>query len=148
MKMLIAYDGTLQAKDALRYGIGEAKKTGAKVAVLHVFDSSMFMDYEVSPNQMAFARSQSATLLDEARAIIRGESGGADVSVFTAEGDPEAMALEFALTEGVDFLVCTPRHRAIVGRYMAALEGKGRGDKCVIVYDGADRVAAACAKAA
>jgi len=148
MKMLIAYDGTLQSKDALRFGLAKAKETGARVAILSVFDTEAFVDYEISPNQMETARKQSAARLDEARVIVKTEGAGVDVGIYTAEGDPEAQTLEFALHEGVDFLLCTKKYGGIVNQYKSALEARGKGETCSIVHDATGRVAATCAKAA
>ena len=47
MKVLVAYDGTLQAKDALKYGVEKVKENGGELVALHVFNSNMFVDYDV-----------------------------------------------------------------------------------------------------
>lgn len=47
MKTLVLYDGTLQAKEALRYGMDSVRKTGGSVTIVNVFQSSLFLDYDV-----------------------------------------------------------------------------------------------------
>ncbi|HLB24838.1 MAG TPA: universal stress protein, partial [Nitrospirota bacterium] len=59
MKMLVAYDGTLQSKEALNFGIAKAKETGAALSVLHVFDRGMFIDYDGGLPALNAARKQS-----------------------------------------------------------------------------------------
>ena len=47
MKVLVEYDGTLQAKEALKYGVEKVKEKGGEVVAFQVFNSSMFVDYDV-----------------------------------------------------------------------------------------------------
>src|SRR5512146_753345 len=112
MKMLVAYDGTLNSKEALSFGLSKAKETGARLAVLSVFDTGRFVDYGAGPNAVEAARRQWRTGLDEARDIIKKEGKGTDTSVFSSEGDPEEVTLEFAAQEGVDLLLCTERQKS------------------------------------
>ncbi len=58
MKMLVAYDGTLNSREALCFGLAKAKETGARLAVLSVFDSGQFVDYGAGPNAVEAARRQ------------------------------------------------------------------------------------------
>ena len=44
MKIMVAYDGTLQGKDALVYGMQKAREKGGEVVALHVFNSPLFAD--------------------------------------------------------------------------------------------------------
>ncbi len=39
MKIMVAYDGTLQAKEALVYGMDKAREKGGEVVALHVFNN-------------------------------------------------------------------------------------------------------------
>lgn len=117
MKMLVAYDGTLNSKEALAFGLAKAKETGARLAVLSVFDTGKFMDYGAGPNAVEEARKQWRKGLDDARAIVRSEGRGTDTSIFTSEGDPEDVTLEFAVREGVDLLLCTQGQGSIIKKY-------------------------------
>ncbi|MHB8845943.1 MAG: universal stress protein [Nitrospirota bacterium] len=50
MNILVAYDGTLHAKKALRYGIEKAQAAGGgALTVLQVFDRALFVDYDAGP---------------------------------------------------------------------------------------------------
>ena len=66
MKVLVAYDGTLQAKDALRHGVQKVKEVGGEVVALHVFNSNLFVDYDVFGAEEA-ARLESMRLAAEAK---------------------------------------------------------------------------------
>jgi nucleotide-binding universal stress UspA family protein len=137
MKVLIAYDGTLQSKEALRFGIEKARQTGARLAVLHVFDSNMFIDYGAGPGAVEEARRQSASQLRDARAIIRDEGRDVDASLFTAEGDPEEAVLSFAKDEDVDLLLCTHSQRSIIRKYGKTIAGRGKeGMESMVFGDG------------
>jgi len=50
MKIMVAYDGTLQAKEALVYGIEKARTKGGEVIALQVFNSPLFVDYDATVN--------------------------------------------------------------------------------------------------
>jgi nucleotide-binding universal stress UspA family protein len=85
MKILIAYDGTLHAKKALRYGIEKISAAGGEMTVLQVFDRSQFAEYGQRAEELA--RTEASQQLEEARSIIAA-SGSADrVRVIAEEGD-------------------------------------------------------------
>jgi hypothetical protein len=74
MKILTIYDGTLQSKAALRYGLRKAKEKAGELIVLQVFQSSLFVDYDAGPRAEEIARAETArhrrdaeTLINEAR---------------------------------------------------------------------------------
>ncbi len=127
MKILVAYDGTLQSREALKFGLKRAGEVGARLMVLQVFDSNMFIDYEAGPKAVEFARTQSSRLLEDAKTIVRSEGGGVQVRMFSTDGDPEESVLDFAQTESVDVVICPPRYRSIIKRYKAVLDEQGRG---------------------
>jgi len=56
MKIMVAYDGTLQAKEALVYGMDKAREKGGEVVALHVFNSGMFVDYDASVDAESLAK--------------------------------------------------------------------------------------------
>ena len=117
MKMTVSYDGTLQAKEALRFAIGQARDKGAVLSVLHVFNSGLFMDYDAGLNAIDFSRRQSQAYLDEAKAIIASEGKGVNVGVYSTEGDPEEELIYFARSKKADFIVCTPSLKSVIRKY-------------------------------
>lgn len=88
MKLLIAYDGTLNAKNALRYGLDKLKTEGGSAVVLHLFHSAMFVDYGAGPNAESMARAESARRLAEAKRIVEEAGGGLWVRFEEGDGEP------------------------------------------------------------
>ena len=88
MKILTLYDGTIQSKTALRYGIAKAKKEGGEVVVLHVFQNSLFIDYDAGPRAEEVSRDEAKRHLQEADKIIRETGQGVSIKVMSVEGDP------------------------------------------------------------
>jgi len=121
MKIMVAYDGTMQAKEALVYGMEKAREKGGEVLALHVFNNGMFLDYDVIDAE-AQARSEAARFVEEARAIIREKGDGVRASLFTTDGDPETEVVGFAKEKKVDVLLCPPKFKSIVSRYRKAQE--------------------------
>jgi nucleotide-binding universal stress UspA family protein len=121
MKIMVAYDGTLQAKEALEYGMEKAREKGGEVVALHVFDSGMFIDYDAHVDAEAMARQESARFMEEARSLIREKGKGVRASLFTAEGNPAKEVIDFAKEKKVDLLLCPPKFKTIISRYEKAL---------------------------
>ncbi len=120
MKIMVAYDGTLQAKEALVYGMDKAREKGGEVMALHVFNNGLFVDYDVMDAE-AVARRESARFVEEARQIIREKANGVRASLFTTEGDPEEAMISFAREKHADLLLCPPSFSSIIGKYQTAL---------------------------
>ena len=114
MKILVAYDGSLNSRTALQYGIRKVREVGGNLFALHVFNSSMFIDYDAGPNAVEMARKESSGYVEEARRIIA--ESGADISagLFTAEGNPKEEIINFARAEMIDLIIAPPRYKAIV----------------------------------
>jgi nucleotide-binding universal stress UspA family protein len=123
MKIMVAYDGTLQAKEALAYGIEKAREKGGEVIALHVFNSSLFIDYDAHVDAEAIARRDSARFVDEARTLIREKGNGVRASLFSTEGNPAEEVVSFAKEKKVDVLLCPPKFRAIINKYEKNLAG-------------------------
>ena len=70
MKIMVAYDGTLQAKEALAYGMDKAREKGGEVVALHVFNNGLFVDYDATIGAQGAARAEAAQFIDEAKTII------------------------------------------------------------------------------
>jgi nucleotide-binding universal stress UspA family protein len=121
MKIMVAYDGTLQAKEALVYGMDKARENGGEVVALHVFDSGMFIDYDAHVDAEATARQESARFVEEAKSLIREKGNGVRASLFIAEGNPTEEVISFAKEKKVDLLLCPPKFKAIISRYQKAL---------------------------
>jgi nucleotide-binding universal stress UspA family protein len=121
MKIMVAYDGTLQSKEALVYGMEKAREKGGEVVALHVFNSPLFMDYDATVNARSVAQAEAARFVTEAREIIREKSKGVKASLYSTDGNPEEEVISFAKAEKVDVLLCPPKYRTIIGRYQKAL---------------------------
>jgi len=121
MKIMVAYDGTLQSKEALVYGMEKAREKGGEVVALHVFDSKMFIDYDANVDAEAMARQESARFVEEARSLIREKGNGVRTSLFTTEGNPTEEVISFAKEKKVDLLLCPPKFKAIISKYRKAL---------------------------
>ena len=123
MKVLVAYDGTLQAKDALRYGLDKVRENGGEVVALHVFDRGMFVDYDAIPGVEEMARKDAERHVDEARSLIR--ESGVRARVITEDGSPEEEVLNYAMARNVDILLCPPKYKSIINGFkkMAAERG-------------------------
>jgi nucleotide-binding universal stress UspA family protein len=122
MKIMVAYDGTLQAKEALVYGMDKARTKGGEVVALHVFNNSMFIDYDASVDAEAMARKESARFVEEAKTLIREKGKGVKASLFTIDGNPEEEVISFAKAAKADVLLCPPKFSKIIGKYRKALE--------------------------
>jgi nucleotide-binding universal stress UspA family protein len=121
MKIMVAYDGTLQAKEALAYGINKARESRGEVVVLHVFNNRMFLDYDASADAEAVAHLESRRFVEEAKSLLREKGEGVRTSLFTAEGDPEEEVITFAKERRVDLLLCPPKFKALINRYRKAV---------------------------
>ena len=121
MKIMVAYDGTLQAKEALVYGMEKAREKGGEVVALHVFNSNMFIDYDATVDAEAMARRESAQFVAEAKSLIREKGAGVRASLFTAEGNPEEEVISFARSSKADVLLCPSKFKTIISKYQKAL---------------------------
>lgn len=121
MKIMVAYDGTVQAKEALVYGLSKARQKNGEVVALYVFNSPLFMDYDAVPGAEALARAEAARFIAEAKTIIGEKGTGIRTSMYSTEGNPEQEVIDFAKTQKVDVLLCPPKYRGIVNKYRKAL---------------------------
>ncbi len=121
MKIMVAYDGTLQAKEALAYGIYKAREKGGEVVALQVFNSSLFVDYDATIDTKSLAQAEAARHIEEAKSIIREKGIGVKTSIYSTEGNPSEEIINFAKSEKVDVLLCPPRFTKIIGKYQRVL---------------------------
>jgi nucleotide-binding universal stress UspA family protein len=112
-KILVAYDGTLNAKTALRYGLLKAREQGGSVTVLSVFDPSRFVDY-AHFTAVEVARKETARLLVDAREIITNEGAGIPVRVIEEEGNPEEEIAAYAKKFGMELILAPPAMRGLL----------------------------------
>jgi nucleotide-binding universal stress UspA family protein len=128
MKIIVAYDGTIQAKEALVYGMDKARSKGGEVVALHVFNSPLFVDYDATPDAEALARAEAGRFIDEAKAIIKEQGHDVKASLYSTDGNPEQEVLAFAKAEKADVLLCPPRFRKIIDSYRMARVGSTMAD--------------------
>jgi nucleotide-binding universal stress UspA family protein len=114
VKILTLYDGTLHAKSALQYGIKSVREKGGELVVLHVFQSSLFVDYDAGPGALELASAESRQHRRDAENIIQKEGTDVKVRILTEEGDPEREILDVAATEHADLILAPPRYKSIV----------------------------------
>ncbi|HEX8949149.1 MAG TPA: universal stress protein [Dissulfurispiraceae bacterium] len=126
MKVLVAYDGTLQSKEALKYGLDKVKENGGELVALHVFKSNMFVDYDSIPGAEDIARGEAARFVAEAEQLIRKEGRGVRAKVLAEDGNPAEEIINYAMAKNIDVLLCPPRYRSIIDRIKRTLKEEGR----------------------
>jgi len=114
MKILVAYDGTIHAKKALKYGISKIRKEGGELTLLHVFDRNCFVDYDAGPKAEELTRAEAAQQLEAARNIILETAAGIPTRIVSEEGDAEQTVLRYAATDHPDLLLAPPSYKGIV----------------------------------
>jgi len=115
MRIMVAYDGSAQSKEALRYGIQKVKELGGELIAMQVIDPALFLDYDVI-DAMDAARAEAASRRQEAKALLQAEACGIRASVVWAEGDPEEMLVSYAEDRFIDVLLCPPGYRSVANR--------------------------------
>lgn len=134
MKVLVAYDGTLQAKDALKYGVQKVKENGGELVALHVFNSNLFVDYDVFGAEEA-GQAESMRFAAEAKKIL-GETGkGINARVIFAEGNPEEETISYARENNMDLLLCSPRYKSIIRSFKKLLDKQGKKVQEDTIFD-------------
>jgi len=113
MKILVAYDGTIHAQNALKYGIRKIREKGGELLLLQIFDSTLFVDYDAGPKAVEMARAEAAQQLEAARQIIQDTAAGIRVRVISEEGDAEQTVLRYAETECPELVLAPPRFKAL-----------------------------------
>lgn len=121
MKILVAYDGSLNAKEALRHGIEKARERNAEVIALHVFNRDILPFYDSLPGISDRFERDVARVVGEAEAIMRAEGTGVRSRIIQYEGSPEDVILSFAREEEVDFLLCPSTFKSLSKKFSVAL---------------------------
>ncbi len=112
MKILVAYDGTLNAKDVLRYGVFKAKTLRGQLDVLHVVDSLSLQEYQGIDAEER-AKQESEHYLEEVKKIIDEAGKGLRVSFVTAEGDAKEEIISYIKENKINLLLVPQRYAAI-----------------------------------
>jgi len=113
MKIITIYDGTIQSKTALRYGIKKARVEGGEVLVLHVFQNTLFIDYGAGPKAEEAARVEVKRHLQDAEKIILETGQGVSVKIMSVEGDPVEEVLLVSQSEHAGLILASSRYKAI-----------------------------------
>jgi len=138
MKILVAYDGSMQAKDALKYGLKKVKENGGDLVALHVFNSNLFVDYDAFGAE-ELGRAESMRFAAEANKIL-GETGkGINARVVVAEGYPEEETINYARENNVDLLLCPPRYKSIIRKFKKLLDKQGKHAQEDTILDETER---------
>lgn len=121
MKVLVIYDGSIDAKTALRYGIETVKNQGGELFMLQVFHAHQFIDYDAMPQAEEIARREAARHREEAERIMREEGRGLKTSIILREGNPPSEIIRVATIEHVDVIYATPRYKSIIRKAPCAV---------------------------
>ncbi len=108
MKILLAYDGTVHAKAALRYGLKKIRAKQGEITVLQVFDRSSFIDYDAGPKAEETARAEVARQFDDAKKLVQEIAPDVQVQFLLLDGDAEQAILQYSEREQPD-LILVPR---------------------------------------
>jgi len=116
-RIIVAYDGTPQAEDALTLGVSLSNLTGFALGIAHVHraDPRLRAPSASGPGREAFLERQSEALLE--RAVDSLPAGSPEVSTHALAGSTTATALRsFAEREGVEVIVFGSAHNGPSGR--------------------------------
>ena len=111
MKIIVAYDGTLHAKKALKYGIHKLLKTGGDMTVLQIFDSSLFVDYDAGPRAVELARAETARQLEEAKKIVSENAPDMQARFLADEGNALEKIAALVSADRPDLVLAPPRYK-------------------------------------
>lgn len=114
MRILAVYDGTLNSKDVVRYGLFRAKTTGGELHVIHVLNSALITEY-AGFNAEETARRELSYYLADAEKIIAEVGKGIRVSFTTMDGIPEEEFVKYARDNRIE-LILIPEKYAEIGR--------------------------------
>jgi nucleotide-binding universal stress UspA family protein len=137
MKVLVEYDGTLQAKDALKYGVEKVTESGGEIVALHVFKCNMFVDYDVFGAEEA-GRAEALRFAAEAKRILEEAGKGLQARVIFAEGNPEEETINYARENNMDLLLCSPRYKSIIRNFKKLMDRQGKEVHESTIFDAAE----------
>ncbi len=113
MKILIAYDGSLNSQIALKYGIQKVREDGGEIEVIHVFNKNLFIDYDAHIDAEKMARMESSRYVEDAKRIVAELGSTIKARVVVREGNPEEEITAYAEDENIDLIVSPPKYKSI-----------------------------------
>jgi len=112
MRILVAYDGTLNAKDVVRYGLYRIRTTGGELKVLHMFGSGALKDFEGFTLYEAL-RGEAARHLEELQKIVNEFGVGQRVELISGEGGLESQLIAVAEDGRFDLILVPEKFAGI-----------------------------------
>ncbi|MEM0174590.1 MAG: universal stress protein [Metallosphaera sp.] len=115
--ILVAYDGSENAKRALNVAIDLTKRYEAKLDIVEVVDTSVLLGAGIGPVPPDVIDS----LYGKARADIENgkktaEQGGVKADGVIVEGDPATAILDYASKNGIDLIITGSRGLSTIKR--------------------------------
>ncbi len=116
-RILVAYDGSQNAKKALEVAVDIAKKYGAKIYVAEVVDTATILGLSMGPVPADIVDSmRDKAKADLADAKARAEAEGVRAETALLEGDPASAIVEYAENIGADLIVTGSRGLSTIKR--------------------------------
>ncbi|ACB40157.1 universal stress protein [Pyrobaculum neutrophilum] len=114
-KIVVGYDGSVQAKKALSKAKELAEKFGAKIYIVHVIDTAVLSLSDVfsSPTVLASLREKAEQLVKEAVQTVGGNAEGKIL-----EGDPAHEIVKFAREVNASLIVLGARGLSTIRRVL------------------------------
>jgi hypothetical protein len=122
MKVLVAYNETLDAQAALKYGIRKVREAGGDLIVLNVFPRNRFIDYDAGPKAEEIARRESLARVEDALQLIRTNGRGVRARLIMVDGHAEDEVLSYAKSENVDLVVSPPAFDSLAGKAICLMD--------------------------
>jgi nucleotide-binding universal stress UspA family protein len=126
MRALVIYDGTLQAKEVLRYGLRAVKEKGGDIICLSVVNTPLFIGYDSIAGASEIARRELDKYIEDAKAIIREEGQGVRTKIVVEEGNPEEEIVNYLAERYIDMLIYPPRYNSLIKKYDRFLKENGK----------------------
>lgn len=106
MRVLVAYDGSLKSKEALKFGLSRMRGGSGLLTILYVFDRSLFVYYPAGIKEIDRARGEAEDMLCEAREFAESLLEGVWIKAVMEEGAPEEEIMRHAEECCYDMVVC------------------------------------------
>jgi nucleotide-binding universal stress UspA family protein len=113
MKTLVLYDGTIHARKAVAYALEKSRGSSGETVVLHVFNATVFLDYDGGPRALELGRRESLRHLDELKKFIAEQEASPRVRILSEEGEPGDLASRIAREEMPDLILVPERLRSL-----------------------------------